>query len=213
VARILKACCLAIFFIWLGAVNAIAATIQFAANVTQVPVDDVFGDITFGQQIQGSFSFDPAAVDLAPADPATGIYQSGAPFGMTVTIGTHQFTTSGSLTVGILNSFVDQYTVFATSASGDLTLELFLQDNRGIALSSDQLPPSLPSLSDFAQRDFHLDAVFDEGEVQVDGQLAGATAQATPEPSAAGLGFVGSLVLLALARMRKRGTTRHASAV
>ena len=44
---------------------------------------------------------------------------------MTVTIGVHNFSTSGLLNIGILDSFVNQYTVLAVSRAGDLTLELF----------------------------------------------------------------------------------------
>jgi hypothetical protein len=202
-ASILRACCLVCLLVIPGAVNASTITLQFAGNVTQVPLDEVFGDLTVGQQIQGSFSFDSSAVDLAPADPATGIYASSAPFGMDVTIGTHEFTTSGSLTIGILNSFVDQDTVFANSASNDLTLELFFQDNTGTAFTNDHLPLTFPAINAFAQRDFHLDALFDAGEVQVDGQIGTSDAQAAPEPASVGLAFAGSLVLLALARLRR----------
>ncbi len=177
-------------------------SVQFSGNVTQIPLDEVFGDITVGESIGGSFSFDSAAVDLVPTDPATGVYASSAPFGMTVTIGSHEFTTSGSITIGILNSFVDQYTVLAASPSNDLTLELFFQDNTGTAFSNDHLPLTLPPLSDFQQRDFHLDAIFDSGEVQVDGQVGGPDAQAVPEPASAAL-LTSCIALLALARLRR----------
>jgi hypothetical protein len=185
-----------------SAMSASPLSLQFSGNVTQIPVDEIFGDITAGELIRGSFSFDPAAVDLVPTDPATGVYASSSPFGTTVTIGSHEFTTSGSITIGILNSFVDQYTVFAASPSNDLTLELFFQDNTGTALSNDHLPLTLPALSDFQQKDFHLDAIFDRGEVQVDGQVGGSDAQAVPEPASAALSAC-SFALLALARLRR----------
>jgi hypothetical protein len=59
----------------------------------------------------------------------------GAPFGMTVTIGVHNFSTSGLLNIGILDSFVDQYTVLAVSSAGDLTLELFFVYTRAIGFN------------------------------------------------------------------------------
>lgn len=201
-ASIVRVLCLFCLFGLFSMLSAAPLSLQFSANVTQVPVDDAFGDITVGELIRGSFSFDPAALDLVPADPATGVYASTSPFGMTVTIGSHDFTTSGSITIGILNSFVDQYTVLATSASNDLTLELFFQDNTGTAFSNDRLPLTLPALSDFQQRDFHLDAIFDLGEVQVDGQVGSSDAQAAPEPASAAL-YACAFALLALARLRR----------
>lgn len=201
-ARILRLCCIASFFILLSSANASTINISFSGNVTQVPLDEAFGDIAFGDPIQGTFSFDSSAADLIPADPAVGSYTFTAPFGMTVTIGAHNFVTTGLLNIGILNSFVDQFTVLAMSASGDLTLELFLQDNTGTAFANDHLPSALPPLSDFAQKDFHLDALTPGGEVQVDGQVGTSAAQGIPEPSSTASVLTGSLVLLALARRK-----------
>lgn len=202
-ASILRIYCLVCLFGLFSAVSASPLSLQFSGNVTQIPVDDIFGDITVGESIGGSFSFDSAAVDLIPADPATGVYASSSPFGMTVTIGSHEFTTSGSITIGILNSFVDQYTIFASSPSNDLTLELFFQDNTATAFSDDHLPLTLPALSGFQQKDFHLDAIFDRGEVQVDGQVVGSDVQAVPEPASAAL-YACSFGLFALLRLRRR---------
>jgi hypothetical protein len=184
----------------LSSANAAVLTFQLSGNVTQVPLDDVFGDIAVGETIHGSYTFDTSAADLAPADSATGIFTWGAPFGMTVTIGTHDFTTSGLLNVGILNSFVDQYTVLGLSAASDVTLELFLQDHTGGVFANDQLPLTAPSLAGFGQKDFHLHAMLAGGEIQVDGQLSTLASQAVPEPHPAGLVLVGSIILLVLAR-------------
>jgi hypothetical protein len=199
--RIPKACCVISLFVLLSSANAAVLTFQFSGNVTQVPLDEVFGDLNPGDLIQGTFSFDTSATDAVPADPSIGSYTSSAPLGMDVTIGTHNFKTSGGLNIGILNGVVDQYTVLATSASGDLTLELFLQDNTGSAFSNDHLPLTPPALTDFAQRDFHLIATLAGGEVQADGQL-GATAVATPEPPTAGFILAGSIFLLPAVRKR-----------
>jgi hypothetical protein len=192
----LSVCCLASLLAFLNPAKAAPVTFEFSGHVTQVPLDEIFGDINSGDTMQGSVSFDTSATDLIPADPTTGSYNFSAPFGMTVTIGSHDFAANGFLNVGILNSFVDQFTVLATSTSGDLTLELFLQDNNGTAFNSDQLPSAL-SLSDFTQKDFHIDAVSSLGEAQVDGQLDGPQPETIPEPPVSALLLMGSVVLIA----------------
>jgi hypothetical protein len=99
--------------------SAAPITVQFTGAVTQVPIDDVYGDIAFGSLMQGSYIFDSTAVDLIPGDPATGSYTSfGAPFGMSVSLAGHSFSALDSLNIGIFNSFVDQYTVFALGKAG-----------------------------------------------------------------------------------------------
>jgi hypothetical protein len=107
------------------------------------------------------------------------------------------FSESGYLNIGILNTFVDQYTVLATSSG--LTLDLFFQDNTGAAFSSDGLPLSPPALAAFAQREFHLDQTDIAGdETQVDGTItsltcgSGCSASTVPEPSSGVLVFIGS---------------------
>src|SRR5579872_2754675 len=107
------ACGAACLFVLLGSANASTITVNFTGTVTQVPIDEVFGDIAFGDQIQGSFSYDPSAPDLIPGDPTVGSYAFGAPFGMTASIGAHEFDAFGGMSIGILNSFVDQLTVLA----------------------------------------------------------------------------------------------------
>jgi hypothetical protein len=199
-----RTCYVACFFLLLGRAHAGTITLQFSGNVTQVPVDELFGDIVPGEAIQGSFSFDPSATDLLPADPTTGIYQWTSPFGMTATIGMHEFNAFGSLTIGVINSFVDQYLVLAMNAANDLTLELFMQDDTGTAFDNDHLPLALPDFASFGQKDFHLDASNDDGEVQVDGQFGVLPATAVPEPSSAILLFAAPAILWALCRRRRR---------
>lgn len=192
--------CVVSLFLLISSANAAILSFQFSGNVTQVPLDDVFGDIAVGDTIRGSYSFDTSAVDLLPADATIGSFTWAAPFGMTVAVGTHNFRTSGSLNIGILDSFVDQYTVLALSATGDLALELLLQDNMSGVFTDDRLPLISPLLADFAQKDFHLHALLPGGEIQVDGQLS--TPQTVPEPSLTGSLLMGSL--LAVLACRKR---------
>jgi hypothetical protein len=195
--------CVASLFALLSPANADLVTFQFSGNVTQVPLDEVFGDIAPGDAIQGSYRFDTSAADLAPADPAIGSFTFSAPFGMTATIGAHDFSTSGSLNIGILNSFVDQFTVLGLSSAGDLTLELFLQDNTGSVFTNDHLPLTDPLLSSFTEKDFHLDAIIAGREVQVDGLLGTPDAQVVPEPRQ-GPVLWGSIILLVVVARRRR---------
>jgi len=200
--RVFELFCL-VLLLMPGGLKGGVITFQFSGAVTQVPLDEVFGDINFGDVIQGSFSFDTAGADQIPADPATGSYTFSAPFGMTVAVGTHEFSTTGSLNIGILNSFIDQFTVLATSASGNLTLELLLQDSTGSVFSNDHLPSGALALGSFDQRDFHLDAVFAGGEVQADGRVTAIRVQGAPEPGALVAVASGLMALGGLAARRR----------
>jgi hypothetical protein len=193
----------AVLFV-MGTANGAPIMLQFAGNITQVPIDEVFGDINAGDAIAGSFSYDTSALDLIPLDSSTGSYTFSAPFGMNVSIGAHTFSTSGSLNIGILNSFVDQFSVLATSETGDLTFEILLQDDAGAVLADDHLPHSALALAGFDQRDFHFDGLFDGSEVQADGTLDPLAAQDVPEPATQAEVVTGLFVLLALARNRRR---------
>ena len=174
-------------------------TIDHSGTITQVPIDDLYGDIAAGSTVQISYTFDSTAVDLIPADSATASYaSSGVPFTMTFSFPGHVFTADGSVQIGIFNSFVDQYTVLGTGNGGNLTLELFLQDNGATAFSDDSLPLSAPSLAAFTVADFHFHEIGDDGrETQFDGQLTG-TSAAVPEPSTAVALLLGLGVLAAL---------------
>jgi hypothetical protein len=193
------------FLALFGSAHAAVVTFEFSGTVTQVPLDDVFGDIAAGDPILGSYTFDTSAVDLIPADAAMSAFAFSAPLGMNVTVGEHEFSARGLLSIGVLNSFADQYTVLARNSgpAGELTLELFLHDPTGGAFINDHLPSAAPPLGGFSQKDFHLIAMLAGAEVQVDGQLSMLNGQATPEPSAASLVIAGSVLLL-LARRRRR---------
>jgi hypothetical protein len=181
------ACGVAVLLALSGGADAALVTVQLTGTVTQVPLDELFGDISTGDAIAGSYTFDTTAADLVPGNAATGSYTWTAPLGMMVTIGSHGFQAFGLLNIGILDSFVDQYTVFARNAAGDTTLGLFLQDNSHTVFSDDSLPFTAPALSGFTQRDFHLIATTAGGELQVDGQISSLVTHAVPEPSALGL--------------------------
>jgi hypothetical protein len=193
------------FFMLFGSANADIVVFEFSGRITQVPIDDVFGNIAEGDAIKGKYLFDTSAADLVPGNPAIGSYSWNAPFGMFATIGVHDFVALGSLNIGIMNSFVDQYTVFAQNADGNITLELFLQDNMGAVFANDNLPLMAPPIENFEQRDFHFRGLFNGNEIQVDGRLDASDVQAVPEPSALVPLALGSM-LVALARWRASRT-------
>jgi hypothetical protein len=202
--KALMICCAALLLVILNQAKAVPITFNFSGHATQIPVDEIFGDINSGDTMHASVSFDNSVADLLPADPTTGSYNFRAPFGMTISIGAHDFAAFGSLNIGIVNGFVDQFTVLATSASGDLTLELFFQDNGGTAFNTDQLPSSLPPLAGFTQRDFHIDAESNLGEAQIDGQLDVPGVETVSEPRGSALILAGALVLLTKTRYKRR---------
>lgn len=199
--NILTISCIASLILLAPPAHADTIALQFSGSITQVSVDDAFGDIAFGDTFHGTLTFDSTAADLIPADPSIGNYAWNSPFGMTVSIDGHEFDASGSLTIGVLDSFVDQYTVFATSQTGDLDLELFLLDTTGSAFSNDHLPLSLSALAGFAERDFQLNGFLPGGAIELSGEMDAPSTQEVPEPSS----FLQlAIPVLALARLRRR---------
>ena len=196
-------------------------TFQFTGTISQVPLDEVFGDITQGQPMTGDFTFESTSPDLVPADPSTGSYQApaGPPYVFNVSFAGHAFSASDSLGVAVFNASVDQYSVMATNALLSETLEIFLQDNTGTVFANDSLPLSPPLLSAFATSPvaFSLDATFGAGEVQVNGTVDSLTcsscsATAAPEPSSAALlgsAFAGALGWCAVRTARIRNRKRR----
>jgi hypothetical protein len=185
---------------WLARAGPI--TFNFTGTVSQVPIDDFATGIQFGDSITGSFTFDSAAVDAIAASTAGSYTSTGPAFGITAAIGPSAllFLAPGSMNIGILNTFVDQYTGHASSAT--LVLDLFFQDNSGAVFSSDGLPLSPPPLAAFAQREFHLDQTDGAGaETQVDGAItsltcgSGCAATTVPEPSTAWFLLAGTTLL------------------
>ncbi|HEX5227373.1 MAG TPA: PEP-CTERM sorting domain-containing protein [Bryobacteraceae bacterium] len=195
--------CFAALLLIARAAHADSVTLQFSGSVTQVPVDQVFGDMGAGDPFKGTITFDPSAADQAPDVPSVGSYVFNSPFGMDVSIGKHNFEASGFLNIEIVDSFVDQLTVLATSETGSLTMSLFFLDNSGTALDNDHLPLSLSSLAGFDQRDFHLDGFLGDGEIDVEGEIA-----ATPEPSSLALLCALALAMCVIARRTARACPR-----
>jgi hypothetical protein len=202
----MKAACLVILC-GLSCAYAGPITFQFTGIVTQVPLDDIYGDIAFGNSFEGSFTFESATPDLIPDDGSTGSYTMfGLPYGMTITVAGHNFSASDSLNIGVSTfALADIYTVLAMSP--DLTLELFLLDISATALTSDSLPLSPPALANFGVADFHLHQRLDLSEVQVDGQLFSLTCVAgcdgrseVPEPGTAVMFCAGVVILIVLHR-------------
>jgi hypothetical protein len=129
--KVISIFCAALLLALLSPVKATPLTFEFSGHVTQVPLHEIFGDISSEDAMQGGVSFDTSVTDLVPTDLTTGSYNFSAAFGMTITIGAHDFAAYGLLNIGILNRFVDQFTVLATSASHDLALELSTQWTSG----------------------------------------------------------------------------------
>ena len=188
------------FIPWLATAGTV--TFHFTGVVTQVPIDDFATGIQPLDAITGAFTFDSIAVDAIPA-PTSGSYTSSGPaFGLSLTIGAGAvpFSESGSLNIGILNSFVDQYTVHASS-SPSLVMDLLFQDNSGSVFGTDGLPLSPPLLARFQQLDFHLDQTDIAGdETQVDGIITsltcgvGCAVSTVPEPSSGVLVLTAAIV-------------------
>ena len=171
-------------------------TFNFMGTVSQVPIDDLGTGIQSGDSITGSFTFDSNAIDGIPDSTSASYTSTGAAYGLSADIGAGpvMFLISGSLNIGILNTFIDQYTVSASSSL--LTVDLLFEDDSATVFSSDGLPLSPPPLAGFGQRQFHLDQTDLAGdETQVDGTITFLTcdacgAQAAPEPSTAGALFI-----------------------
>lgn len=191
-----------------GVIQAAPITIQLSGLITQVPIDDLYGDIVAGSLVQISYTFDSAAVDQIPGDPSSGSYLSaGPPFVMSFTLPGHVFTAGDSVQIGILNSIVDQYTVLAFGSGGSDTLEIFLQDNNGAVFSTDSLLLTMPSLTNFTLTEFHVHVITDRGETQFDGQISSAT-EAVPEPAPVLMLVIGLTASLALARSTRKDGSR-----
>jgi hypothetical protein len=189
-----------------GASTAHAAPVSF--SFTGTVTDDPFGvGLT---SFVGSYTFESASPDAAPADSSTGSYISSGPgFGITVDFDGGAATPSvvGSLNIGVANDFAgpaDQYTV--TGLAGALELALFLEDSSATAFNSDALPQVPPALADFAFRQFRWFDTDTEILGRVDSLVctAGCSAVPVPEPISALLLVAAMLAGLAVKRLTPR---------
>lgn len=183
-----------------GGLAAAPITFDFTGTVTQVPVldpSDPFGDtIAFGTAITGSYTFESTTPDAIPSPDAGSYSMFGPPFGMQVDIGGNAFSATDFLNIGVANNFsgtVDQYTVLAQQTSDEpLDIELFFEDNTGLALSSDALPTTPPPLLLFQIRSFSLIGTVDGNQVEIGAQINTLTPAVTQVP------VPGTLLLLSV---------------
>jgi hypothetical protein len=207
----------------LGVTEARAAPVQFTltGRVTDIPVNDTSLVVSPGDPILGSYTFESTTPDGA-ASATEGSYTapSGAPYGLSVTIGGNPFSTQDFLNIGIANFGLlgDTYTVLACSPDvgcTDLELEIALRDIDGTAFSSDALPLTPPLLGLFEIRTFHVFALLVGNELQIEGAidtLNCPTCAPTPIPEPGTLGLmVAGLVLCGLYHRHRTTTRRRAS--
>ena len=196
---------------WTAVAHASPITFSFTGTVTDVPVNETTAIVNPGDAIVGTYTFESTAADSA-AGSQEGSYTSppGAPYGLAVTVGGNGFGTSDFLNIGVANFAVggDFYTVLACSPDAgcaDREIEIFLQDLDGTTLSSEALPLAPPPLGAFEIRGFHLFAVVDGNQLQIDGTTNTLTCTtcvptAVPVPATLALLTVGLALCCVLGR-------------
>lgn len=173
-----------------------------------------------GRGFDGSFTFDSAALDIAPS-PQIGVYGPVPAFHITTGEYSFDFPTgyAGSVEVANLtNPNLDRFSanvgsLYTTTPSFIRTgIVLILQDSTDSAFSSDALPVTPLQLGAFDYTSFRLSFIWanpDTGEFfnrQTDGPLGylslTAPVSTVPEPASATL-LLSALALLPLARRRR----------
>jgi len=200
-----------------------AAPVQFTftGSVTDIPVNETSLVVSPGDPIAGSYTFESTTPDGA-ASATEGSYTSpsGAPYGMSATIGANPFSTNDFLNIGIANfgPSGDFHTVLACSpdvSCADLEMEIALHDLDSTAFTSDALPLTPPDLSLFEIRDFHLFALIGGSELQIEGTIDTLTCPAcvpTPIPEPGTIVLLASGLLLVSLYTRRATTTRRRAA-
>jgi hypothetical protein len=116
----------------------------------------------FGTPFSGFFTFDSAAADAVPADPATGSYaSSGGVFGITLELGGLTFA-YGAVSVGVTDGYSsfgpgDQYLV--SHAAGSSFLSIRLTDFSEVMFTGDALPLTPTSLTGLFTEMFFAESV------------------------------------------------------
>jgi hypothetical protein len=223
-AGLAAAVCLGVGGVIPGDAEAAPVTFAFTGAVTQTmfdPNDPSGGEITFGTNFSGSYTFESTASDQI-STPGSGSYASpaAAPYGFAVNFGPgHDFITSDALTIGVFDNAggMDGYSVlacFGDFTCPNITLELFLGDFDGSALAGDALPLDSLTFDAFEVATFALRGLIDGNQVEILGNLASLSCtdgcvpqqpQPIPEP--------GTLLLLspALAAIGLRRRARAAA--
>jgi hypothetical protein len=189
-------------------------TFQFLGRISQVPIDDAYGNINVGDPIFGNFTFETTAADGDPGDPHIGSYQSpaGLPYVFNVSFSGDSFSASDSLNIGVFHAAVDQYSVLALNNQFSESISIFLQDSSGGVFSNKSLPLNPPPLASFdiSPVAFSLDITVNSNETQANGYIdsltcSSCTTAPAPEPSTTALlGCALAWALLRAARKRNR---------
>jgi len=193
-------------------------TFAFTGSVNQAsfdPNDPFGGTIGFGTAFSGSYTFESTAADGIPFA-TNGSYSAfGAPYGFSVTIGAFNFSTPDALSITTGDGVPDQYTVLACEGGPfcfGSSASLFLMDFDGTVFSNDALPIAAPPLSAFEIALFTFNGFVNGNQTQIQGQLeslvcsAGCGPVGGPVPEPGSLILVGSALMLAASRLRRRRT-------
>ena len=175
-----------------AAADAAPLTFAYTGTVTSVaaldPENPFPTEPDFGTPFSGTFTFDSAAADAVPGDPATGVYAStGGSFGLTLELGGLTFG-YGGVTVSVTDGYDsfgfggDEY-LFGFAAGASTLISARITDFAGTMFSGDALPLTPPSLSGRFST-FLFSDIVDGNQVELAGSLTSLTAVATvPEPS------------------------------
>ncbi len=208
----------------LGAASVLAApiTFSFSGEVVSVGTPDPTDPANpfptppdFGTPFSGLYTFDSAAPDAVPADPATGSYESsGGPYGLTLELGGLTFS-YGAVSIGVTDGYSsfgpgDQYLV--GFAGGLTVLSMRMTDFSEALFTGDTLPLTPPSLTGLFTEFFFADTVADT-QVDLNGVVTSLVCTAgceipAPEPTT----FWLLTTVLGVVALRPRRRTRDSRA-
>jgi len=183
-------------------VRAELITIAISGQVTGVddPSGHFGGQITVGNPITGTYTYDTAILDSNP-DPMAGYYSySTAPAGIHLAIGNFEFKTDSThvaFTIGVTNNNLLGGDVYWLDSSHNLPLpngtlvqyiSWQLNDPAGTALSNDALPLTAPDLSKWSSNTLNIFRDRDYG-------ITATITSATPEPATVFLLSLGAMLI------------------